>query len=445
MDSTIPIFYKSYGQYVNSFRSFPREIDGLKPVERRLLLTAHLVARDSFVKNARIEGTCMAKFHPHTGAYGTIVQLVDQGFLDGQGNLGFKFGVEPIGAAASRYTECKISENVENLAFKYINHVDFVKSELDDEPTHLPTMFPFCLMGKEITQGIGFGFRTVIPCYTIEDLHKRLIWLVKKDTDRPTIKPITNCIIDSSDTVLEELLTTGKAKVDIHGVLISNRALCKAIVKSWPPGRRFEAILNKFKEETDNKDIGYMDLSTEKKENGEGGTNIVFTVLKQRNRDLIFDNFIKKLTKELKGSISFEIILSPINEEGIIRDSVDNMLLKTYNSFMKTNERMLNYEINKTASIIDELTNLAKIKEPLAIVLQSGPITKDNISQKIEEVSRLSGVESNNVKELMMKYHIHKLFTINTDASSVKQKHEEFKASLADIENFVLNQYNKIK
>jgi len=114
MDKIIPKLYKEYGEYINSFRAFPLGIDGLKPVERRVLLTAYLVAKDKFVKSARIDGTCIARFHPHGGVYGTIVNLVNQGFLDGQGNFGCKYGVEPVGAAAPRYTEAKISKKILN-------------------------------------------------------------------------------------------------------------------------------------------------------------------------------------------------------------------------------------------------------------------------------------------------------------------------------------------
>jgi DNA gyrase/topoisomerase IV subunit A len=49
MDTLVPNSYRKYGKYVNSFRSFPLKEDGLKPVERRLLLTTHLIAREKHV------------------------------------------------------------------------------------------------------------------------------------------------------------------------------------------------------------------------------------------------------------------------------------------------------------------------------------------------------------------------------------------------------------
>jgi len=437
MDTIIPAYYKEYGMYSNAFRNFPLDIDGLKPVERRILLTAFLVAKEKLVKSARIEGTCMAKFHPHAGAYGTIVQMVNQGFLTGQGNFGFNLGVEPVGFAAQRYTECGMKKSTLDMAFRYLKHVDWVESELDDEPEFLPTMFPFCLMGDKYTEGIGFGYRTVIPCYEVKDLYARLLWLIGKSQIKPTIKPITDCIIDSNNEVLETLLTTGKAKIELHGVLKVNRGLCKATVKSWPPGKKFETILSKFKKELDISDIGYMDLSNE-----DDGTNVSFSVLKQRNRDKIFSGFVSKLKTLLIGSVSFDIILS--SKEEVVRKSVDSMLLDTYNKFISVNDRMLRYEIAKANDSIVEFNNLEKLKGPLAQVLQAGQITKDNMSQKIGDLARLSQLSTEIVNELITKYRINKLFTVNTDTTNLQNKVVECQVNLNDIQTFVLGQYNNI-
>jgi DNA gyrase/topoisomerase IV subunit A len=149
--------YKDYGSYSN-YRNFPLSTDGLKPVERRVLLSAYKIAKNSLVKSRQVDAYTIGHFHPHGECYGTIVQLVHQGLLDGQGNFGINTGVQPIGPAAPRYTECKLSKHTIDLAFKYIDYTPLVDTELGDkEPPFLPTMFPICLIGKEYTQGIGFG------------------------------------------------------------------------------------------------------------------------------------------------------------------------------------------------------------------------------------------------------------------------------------------------
>ena len=170
MDQKLPTLYKEYGQYSN-YRNFPLDLDGLKPVERRVLFTAYKSARNKFAKSRKVDSYTTGNYHPHGECYGTIVQLVKQGFLDGQGGFGTNVGVEPTGAAAPRYTQCRLNTRTLDLAFKYIKYVEWVDTELDDkEPLFLPTMYPICLMGSEPTQGIGFGFKTYIPCYKTEDL-----------------------------------------------------------------------------------------------------------------------------------------------------------------------------------------------------------------------------------------------------------------------------------
>ena len=234
MDQTLRRLYKDYGEYSN-YRNFPLDADGLKPVERRVLLAAYRIARTKLAKCRQVETYACGHFHPHGEAYGTLVQLVRQGFLIGQGNFGTNIGVETVGPAAPRYTECKLDPKTIELAFKYIKYAPWVPTEMNDtEPILLPTMFPFCLMGNDYTQGIGFGYKTMIPCYQVKDLFKRLLWLIGERKTKPTIAPISDCRIVSEPKVLETLLTTGKAKIDVEGVIETDVRKNQVILKSWP-------------------------------------------------------------------------------------------------------------------------------------------------------------------------------------------------------------------
>jgi DNA gyrase subunit A len=140
MDKLVPSMYRDYGMYVNYSRSFPLSIDGLKPVERRILLSTYEIARDKFIKSARVDGHVIGHYHPHGSSYGTIVQLVNQGFLAGQGNFGNNAGVESSPAAAMRYTEVRLSKFINDLTFKLIDYVPVQDGELDDEPALLQVL-----------------------------------------------------------------------------------------------------------------------------------------------------------------------------------------------------------------------------------------------------------------------------------------------------------------
>lgn len=440
MDRLVPQAYRKYGLYVNNFRSFPLKDDGLKPVERRMLLTTYMVAREKFVKSARVTGTCMARFHPHSDAYGTLFQMVKNGFVEGQGNWGNNLGVDSTPPAASRYTECKIFKETIDDAFKLIKHVPWSESELDDEPEYLPTKFPFCLMGTDYTQGIGFGFRTYIPCFQKEDLRKRLFWLLSgKKGIEPIIAPISSCKITSPKEDLQSLLTTGKGKLEVHGLISISAAQCKVVVKSWPPGKRFESILNKapIKKQLENLDIGFIDSS-----NGKNGTAIIFSVTKQRNREKIFTECVKNLKSAIKGSVSFETITVD-KQQQVQVTSIDDMLLNTYVMYTKANQRMLVSEIGKANDAITEMDYLEKIKGPLIKVMsqQSSSLTKEELPKIIKQISTESKVEENVVKELVTKYRIQKLLTFKTDTNELNIKRVALQNDLATLDKFVLDQY----
>ncbi len=440
MDRLVPIAYRKYGLYVNSFRALPLKDDGLKPVERRILLTTFIVAKDKFVKSAKIEGNCMSRFHPHSGAYGTLVQLVKQGFITGQGNWGNNLGVEPSGAAASRYTECKICKETVDMAFNLIKHVPWSESELDDEPEYIPTRFPFCLMGNDYTQGIGFGFRTFIPCYSKADLKDRLFWLLSgKKGVEPIIAPKTNCKITATKEDLQELLTTGKAKIGVSGVISVSAAQCKVVIKSWPPGRRFESILNKtpIKKQLENLDVGFIDSSS-----GKNGTAIIFSVSKQRNRTKIFNLLVKNIRTALIGSVSFETITVD-RQRQVQVTSIDDMLLNTYEMYTQANKRMLTSEIGKANDSILEMDCLDKIKSPLIKVMseKGSTLTKEQLPTTITRIAKESKLTDEIVKELLSKYLIQRLLTFKTDTQELNNKMVDLQSKLSTLDKFVLDQY----
>jgi DNA gyrase/topoisomerase IV subunit A len=430
MDQNLPKLYKEYGNYSN-YRNFPLDLDGLKPVERRVLLSAYKIARSKFVKSRQVDAYTIGHYHPHGECYGTIVQLVRQGFLIGQGNFGTNIGIEPVGPAAPRYTECQASDYTLNLAFKLIDNVPWVETELGDkEPIFLPTLFPFCLMGKEYTQGIGFGYKTFIPCYDVKDLHKRLLWLIGERKSKPTIQPITDCVITSPNKVMEELLTTGKAKVDVRGVLAEEARKNQVTLKSWSPGKRFETILNKLSKYFESGEIGFTDLSVTE-------TNIVFQVLRERSRDQIYRRFVKDLKKAIEGSISFEIVTVDANQV-VFQESVDQMLLATYQTYTATKEDMIHAEINKLKALIKEYEILIKIRP----IITYG-ITK-NLSQDevLERIKQLTDVTKKAALEVMNKYRISKLLTIDTDTSELHNQIKSLNEVLKNLLQYVLEDYN---
>jgi topoisomerase IV subunit A len=434
MDNIIPSFYKDYGLYVNEFRALPHIFDGLKPIERRVLLSAYEVARNSFVKSVKIDGQCVGNYSPHGSSYGTIVQLVQRGFLYGQGNFGCNVGIKEENAAAPRYTEAMLSPYIKNFFFELIDNVPWEKLELEKEPLYLPTIFPACLIGNNsgiFVQGIGFAFRTTIPCYNVNDLLERLKFLLglRKEI---IIKPISDCQILAKDKEIKTLLKTGKTSIDVKGKYKVDVENFKLHLYSWPPLNKFESILSKLKKELESGDIGFTDLSSEK-------TDIVFEVLKQRNKQQIFESFVKKLDDAISGAIHFNCVI--IDEDRKPRTvSIDKMLLTTYKYYQQSSENYLKEAENKLLSQIEEYKLLEIIKPSL--VKHLGKI-KDDPKKIIQLIHKDTKIKEDIIDSLLNKYRIKKLLDLNTDITEFNKEIKIIRDNLKDIQKYILTKTDK--
>jgi len=434
LDTLIPRLYREYGKYVNHSRAFPLDIDGLKPVERRVLLSAYTMAREKFVKSARVDGNTLGRWHPHASSYGTICQLVRQGFLDGQGNFGNDVGVESSPPAAMRYTECRLSKQILDMSLRLVDYVKWIEAELDDEPEYFPTMFPLCLLGKDSTTGIGFGYKTLIPCYEVKDLRNRLLFLLGKIKDKPIIKPISNCKILSNDKDFEKLLTTGKGQITFQGIFKVDNLRCKAAIRSFPPGKKFEKILEKFEKELNNQDIGWIDESSSEN----GGTYIVFEVLKSRNRDEIFKSFSKKLSDVMTSTITFDTVVVDNKTKNVKNMSIDEMLVNTFKIYLQVNMNMLKENEDKIIKTIEEVQLLEKVKPSLKKYMSNEELS---IDQRIENISLEIKEDKDKIKDLFQKYRITKLLSFKADFEDLNSKLNTVKNNILNIGDFVVGQY----
>ena len=108
--------FLEYSMSVIVSRALPDVRDGLKPVQRRILWAMHdanLRPDRPFVKCARVVGDVMANYHPHgdTAIYDALVRMgqpfsLTAPLIDKHGN----FGSPSDPPAASRYTECRLSQ-----------------------------------------------------------------------------------------------------------------------------------------------------------------------------------------------------------------------------------------------------------------------------------------------------------------------------------------------
>lgn len=168
--------YLDYSYSVIYSRALPDARDGLKPVHRRILYAMHeagLRPDRPYVKSARVVGSVMGSYHPHgdSAIYDAMVRLAQPfalrvPLIDGHGN----WGSPDDGAAASRYTECRLTPAAElltdGLDEETVDLVDNYDGSTQ-QPSVLPAAFPNLLVNG--TSGIAVGMATnMIPHNLVE-------------------------------------------------------------------------------------------------------------------------------------------------------------------------------------------------------------------------------------------------------------------------------------
>jgi DNA gyrase subunit A len=180
--------YLDYAMSVIIARALPDVRDGLKPVQRRILVAMNdlgLASNRGYRKCAKICGDTSGNYHPHGEAviYPALVRLAQDfnmryPLVDGQGNFGSVDGDPP---AAMRYTEArlaKISEDI--LADLEKETVDFIPNfdQTREEPVVLPSRIPNLLVNG--ASGIAVGMATNIPPHNLREIIDAAIVLIEK-------------------------------------------------------------------------------------------------------------------------------------------------------------------------------------------------------------------------------------------------------------------------
>ncbi|MCQ2183170.1 MAG: DNA gyrase/topoisomerase IV subunit A [Bacteroidales bacterium] len=162
-------WYLDYGSYVILHRAVPHIVDGLKPVQRRVLHAMFNMDDGNYTKVANIVGQAM-QYHPHGDAsiLGALVTLGQKGFtVDCQGNWGNILTGDTN--AAPRYIEARLSKFAKEVVFdKAITHYMKSYDGRNDEPTELPVRFPLLL--AQGTDGIGVGLSSKILPHNFNEL-----------------------------------------------------------------------------------------------------------------------------------------------------------------------------------------------------------------------------------------------------------------------------------
>ena len=316
--------FLDYSMSVIVARAIPDVRDGLKPVHRRILYTLFeegMTPDKKHQKSANAVGAVMGHYHPHGDAaiYESMVRMAQpftyrHTLVDGHGNFG---NIDGDGAAASRYTEARLSKiSMELLRDINKNTIDFVDNYDGQrkDPTVLPSRFPNILVNGNM--GIAVGMATNIPSHNLGEV-------------------IDGCVayIDNPEITVPELMQYIKGPDFPSGGIILGSS---GIKKSYETGRGTITIRSKVEiEEKNNKNriiitelpyqvnkksliIRIAELVHEKiidgisgltDESALGGVRIVIDLKKEANANVVLNNLYKHTQLQMPYGINFLMLV----------------------------------------------------------------------------------------------------------------------------------------
>ncbi len=162
-------WFLDYASYVILERAVPHIMDGLKPVQRRILHSMKRMDDGRYNKVANIVGHTM-QFHPHGDASikDALVQMGQKNLLiDCQGNWGNILTGDD--AAAGRYIEARLSKFALDVLFNpKTTEWKLSYDGRNKEPISLPVKFPLLL--AQGVEGIAVGLSSKILPHNFNEL-----------------------------------------------------------------------------------------------------------------------------------------------------------------------------------------------------------------------------------------------------------------------------------
>ena len=412
-----------YADEVNLGRAVPDLIDGLKPVQRRIMWAASNLGKD-FVKTARVVGEVIGRYHPHgdasvSSAIVTIVQANTPTILGkgGWGNL-----IDP--ASAMRYTNCTLS----NYGWSFFEP-NYVTKEVTSfvpnydgtsvEPVSLPALIPNILLNGG--EGIGVGTTTCLPNFTAESTVAVMLRLLKGE--KLTVEDFASTmkyksrwgghLVKSKENKAAwlNLFKSSTSSIQFESNLIIDQENKAIEIDDWPPGLNPVRFIEKIRAMPECKHAY----------NHKGATGFRIEADKQINYTQ-FDKFVAKVQKATQVKRAFRINVTHRKssiEDGIVTYkteylalSVPKLMVAWLKERLSLEVRSLNFRIEKQQKLIDYSKLLILASKKLDIIfkglrqqdskqylVEHLKLTADEVEQILElKVRQLSALDQNQIK-----------------------------------------------
>lgn len=405
-----------YAYAVNTDRSIPDAMSGLKPVARRILWSMFEEGRTSskpHVKAARVVGDVMGRYHPHgdSSIYGAMVRLAQNWVLrypliDFHGNCG---NIAGDGPAASRYTEARLTKIAEDglLAGIKKKNVDFILNydETLDEPITLPAIFPNLLCNPN--NGIGVAMAcNWLPhnlCEVAQAIHD---YTEGKEPMLPGPDfPTGGIIINKNE--LPTIVKNGRGSVKVRGKYKIEKN--KIIFYEIPYGTTIEKIIEEIGSAADDSIKEIVDVHDE---SNKKGIRIVIEVDKNTNPESIVNQIFAKTNLQTSISYNQVALIDKTPTELTLKDCIKvyidfniDCLKKECEFDKKAKENRLEVVegLIKALEDIDNIIKLIKGSESAAAakisLIQKYNFTENQakaiLGMKLSSLARLESIELN--------------------------------------------------
>ena len=377
--------YKMYALETLAERAIPDIRDGLKPVHLRILYCMYndmnLTHSHKTIKSAKVSGAVMGSYHPHGDSYPTMVGMAQPWnmrypIIEIQGNLG---NIDGDPAAASRYTECRLTKYGEMMMSNIEKNVVDTRSTYDDtniEPIVASGLIANYLLNP--STGIACGFSTTTASHNLTEVYTALEYIleesIKEDGDvsieqlLDIIKgpdfPTGAVIVDNSDWY--KIFTEGKGRVTIRAKyeVVTDKKKTYIKVTEIPYGVNKLKLVNSIEDKvqkgilTDIKEV--IDASNEDL------INIQIILKKGANPDLVISNLLAKTDLQTNFNYNMNTLLDKqLKQTGIM-----DCLYEFINHGLEIIRRRTEYDIDKINKRVLLLEGIIKVLEDLDTTIE---------------------------------------------------------------------------
>jgi DNA gyrase subunit A len=418
--------FLDYAMSVIMSRALPDVRDGLKPVHRRIIWDMEQQGfrpDRPFVKCARVTGDTMARFHPHgdSAIYDALVRMA-QPFSLRHPLIAFhgNYGSPDFGAAAPRYTECRLHP----LAMQLLADIDEDTVNMipnydgtTEQPEVLPSRFPNLLVNG--SQGIAVGMATNIPPHNLGEAIDAAVALL----DNPDIEvdglmehvkgpdfPTGGFILGRSGIIDAYRTGRGSVKMRARAVIDENKSgRYEIVVTELPYQTSCSSIAGRIEELVT---AGDLDGIADVNDGSAGGkTHLVITLKRDANANVVLNNLYKMTQLQTTFSINFVALVDGVPRtlnlkqalEGYIRHQIEVVTRRSEYRLAKARRREHILEGRlKALNVIDAIIALIRASDDAATAkagLMAAPYefsevqAVDILDMQLRQLTRLSRID----------------------------------------------------